>query len=110
MDRISDEELNEIERAKRHEELLAAIRAIRLEPDTATAEALSQNQDTLLDNLEELKTLAQKETTLIDLKPITDAIAKGVKDILSIKPQPHPKSFVVERNQHGFIQRIIVEE
>lgn len=107
MDKITDEELDRIENEKRHSTIVSALTTIanKIPPPA--------NNDALLANLQALTAILNKKPEKepekeIDLKPIARAITEGVKQLIASQSKS-PKSFRIDRNTYGVIEKIVVE-
>lgn len=116
--KITDEELKEIEANDRHDELINALKAI---PDKES----SQRHDELIRSLQSiaersnvnelileavnvLKAIESKELPQIDIQPVIKELSTGIAE-LKAALEVKPKAFKIERSNVGFIERIIPE-
>jgi len=103
----TDEELNELETAQRHDEIIASLRMIAARKD----EPVSFGKlETLLEkNLTALASIASKTSPeQPDLRPFIKEITAGIKtltELYTIKP----KSFTIVRNPSTLTSKVTPE-
>lgn len=95
---IDDDEFARLESEKRHDELIGVLKQIAARKDDKDDKNVER---ILAQHSRLLETLIKKDYST-DLRPLIAELSKALKPAA-------PKSFRVERNKIGLIERVIVE-
>lgn len=118
MVKITDEELKEIEAKDRHDDLVNALKAIpdakvsdRHDELVSVLKAISERptpkiDKVLSDLVGHIADIEKKHTE--DIAEIIKSISDGLTELKSMADSK-PKSFSIERNEIGLIERIVPE-
>lgn len=128
MAKIDEEEFQEIEANDRYDQIISALKdlarsarnsqdkpddAIRHNEIVAVLKAISdrpapQDVSTVLSDLVD-KLTGIETKRMDDIKQIVQEIKDGIASIQSPEPPAKPKAFTIERNDLGFIKRVVPE-